>query len=551
MMKCMPLILCLLGIQMGALLQAKTNTADYVIVGLGTSGPVIAKMLTDDKKTSVIALHNDKNLSNKPIIKFSENAAFTVLDATIGPPFYENGETIPQVDANNQEILWAVALPAGGASSINAGAYCRGTREVYSKWEEIAGPEWSVDRIFSIYKKLETYQGKTNNPRFRGRHGPLNILQVPKTTVAKKFTRAVVKATGFPTVLDYNDPKTPIGPSPQFQETQKGPDGELRVSSMTAFLNKKVMTPDGQGVDGRKLCVFFESIALRTIWEGNKAVGVEYLQDGEIHTVFANKGVIVCAGLKSSFFLLHSGVGSQTLLQSLNIPVVFNNPNVGQGLVDQTSVLMAFQADPDDLPIESNTLFQQISWLPDPIGNQKVRQLRLAISYLVPGFILAVFDLVQPKSRGSLTINSANPLVPPVIDLGDFTNPDDLALYQRGLQVYIKKINKEIHKIDHKYELISPDPNILDDDIAVREFIKNNVSCNQSFLSHCRMAPFDQGGVVDSSGYVYGVQNLIVADNSIAPFCMDGSTMATAYLIPFNIAKMIIQKEKVVEGKKE
>lgn len=137
--KRMQMILCLIGVSSMPFLSAKSCSADYVIVGVGTSGPVVAKMLTDDKETSVIALHNGENLSKDPVIKFSENAVLTVLDFVIGPPFYENGLTVPQIGADNREVLWAFALPAGGASSINAGAYCRGTKELYSHWEAIAG----------------------------------------------------------------------------------------------------------------------------------------------------------------------------------------------------------------------------------------------------------------------------------------------------------------------------------------------------------------------------------------------------------------------------
>lgn len=102
--------------------RGKSSRADYVIVGVGTAGAVLAKRLSDDKKTSVIALHIGENLTEDPLIKFSVNARITVPDAIIGPPFYQNGLTVPQPDADNRQLLWAVALPEGGASSINAGA---------------------------------------------------------------------------------------------------------------------------------------------------------------------------------------------------------------------------------------------------------------------------------------------------------------------------------------------------------------------------------------------------------------------------------------------
>lgn len=519
--------------------------ADYVIVGVGTAGGLLAKRLTDDKSTSVVALHIGENLTNDPLIKLSEGALITVPLALIGPPLYQNGLTIPQIEANDRELLWALALPEGGASSINAGAYCRGTDELYAQWEAIAGPLWSVPRISKIYKKLEKYKGSTNNPAARGHYGPIHVRQVSYPgAISLKFSQAQINATGFPIVLDYNDPLTPIGVSPQLQYTQKGYHGRLRVSSATAFLNKKVMTSDGFGVKGRKLRVLFESIGLRTIWNGNTAVGVEYLRKGKIEAVFAKKGVIVCCGLKSSPFLLHSGIGPQALLDSLGIPVIFDNPNVGQGLADQPGIRMIFSANPNDTPSSFKGLFAQISWFPAPGGDPNKRELRLAIASPIPGFALASLDLCQPRSRGSVTIDSANPLAAPVINLGSLTNSEDLTLFQLGLQVYIKNINEVLQVIDPSYRLIYPDPSILDDPSLVQDFIRENVSCNEHFQSHCLMAPLDQGGVVDSTGHVYGVNNLIVADNAIVPLCMDGSPMASAYLIAENIAQLLLMESE-------
>lgn len=523
--------------------NSKKNTADYVVVGVGTAGATITKKLSDDRKNSVIALHRGENLTEDPLIKFSKFSALTVAAGLVPePPLYIGGETTPQVDANDRILDWILALPLGGASSINAGAYCRGTDQLYRQWEEIAGPLWSVERITRIYKKLEKYNGETTNPIFRGYRGPLNVFQVPNPTkVSQTFTQGIIAATGLPFVLDYNDPLTPIGVSSQFQYTYKGARGRLRVSSAVAFLNDEVMTPEGFGVDGRKLRVHFDSTALRVIWEGNKAVGVEYLHKGNIRKVFAKKGVIVCAGLFSSPFLLHSGVGPAALLNSLSIPVVYNNPNVGQDLSDQPGVRIVFTSNPLDTPIDPPAgLFSQISWLPTPGGDPIIRTLRLATANFFPGLTLAIFDLNQPLSRGFVSIDSKDPLSPPVVNLGLLTNSADLNLLIQGFQVYIKNINLALQAIDPLYRLIFPDPAILDDVNLLTEFIKENIATNEHFQSHCRMAPLDQGGVVDSKGAVYGVRNLYVADDSVAPLVMDGSPMASAYLIAANIAEILL-----------
>lgn len=524
--------------------KRRSPRVDYVVVGVGTAGGLMAKRLSDDKTNSVVAIHSGENLTDDPLIALTANSIFTVLAALGDNPLYIRGNTIPQIFADNRELLWVLAQPEGGASSINAGAWVRGTNQVYSQWEAIAGPEWSVNRIIDTYKKLENYHGDTTDPSARGFHGPLSIRQNPNpTTVSQKFTQAEITATGFPFVLDYNDPNTPIGVSSQFQYTQS-PDGLLRVSSATAFLNEKVMTPEGFGVNGRKLRVLFNAFASKVIWQGNKAVGVEYTQDGQTKRVYAKKGVVVCGGLRSSQFLMLSGVGPSAVLNPLNIPVIFDNPNVGQGLADQNRVLAVFTSNPDDTPPNNlqTGLFTQMANLPDPTGDPTIRQIRLATVNAIPGLTAMIVDIVQPLSRGTITINSTDPLAPPVINLGVLSNPSDLDLFLQAFQVYVKNINTALNAIDPEYELIFPNPAILTDIPALTTFIKESINTDEHFQSHCRMAPLDQGGVVDSTGHVYGVQNLIVADDSVVPQDMDGSPMATAYLIAANIARMLLNK---------
>jgi choline dehydrogenase-like flavoprotein len=523
--------------------RSRSKRADYVIVGVGTAGAVLAKKLSDDRTNSVIGIHEGPNLNDDPLIKFSENAELTVPAALIQafPDVFESGNMVPQVFADNQTPLWVVAKPLGGASSINAGAYVKGSVQGYSKWEAIAGPSWSPARIFDVFKALETYDGETTNPASRGYHGPVNVRQEPNPSpLSQKVTGAIVASTGVPFVLDYNDPNTPIGASSQFQYTQKGPDGELRVSSATAFLNRKVMTPSGSGVNGRKLNVLFNSKALRTLWEGNKAVGVEYLsENGNTKRVYAKKGVIVTAGLKSSPFLMLSGVGPKAVLNALNIPVVFDNPNVGQSLADQPHILLLYTANPDDYALNSAGIFSNTAMFPRPGGDPKVRSLRFSGVNPFPGILLVSFDLLQPKSRGSVSINSADPLAPPVVDDGLLSNSDDLALFKSAFQTYIANISTTLSAMDPDYQLVFPDPDIISNDVLLTDFIKEEIDATEHFQCHCRMAPQNQGGVVDSNGRVYGVQNLFVADNSANPEDMDGSPMQTGYLVAYNIALLL------------
>lgn len=574
-----------------ATLGAKEHQVDYIVIGAGTAGATIAKMLSDDLSTSVFLLHNGKNLSQNPDIALTKNAIFTVISTLFGPPLSLTGDSIPQPNIDDRELAWVMGLPEGGATSINAGAWARGTDQVYSQWEAFGGPEWSTAIIENLYKSLENYVGVTPNPSTRGVGGPLNIRQVPvPTPFSVKFSEAIVSSLGVPFVIDYNDPDTPIGASTQMQYTQTGANGEFRQSSVNAFLNASVLTPSGKGVGGRKLTLKLESIALRTIWKGNKAVGVEYFNKGKIKKVYANKGVIVCAGLFSSAFLMHSGVGPREVLEPLCIKVKYDNPNVGRALADQDLLLIAWNTNPADTPISpdnscvsvktlpsglkfnalnsallsslstseqaqllvsilcngfafpGNSIFANIAWLPapgSPLSNE--RQVRITNVNPFPGIAFSLVDLVQPASRGRIVINSPNPLDPPVIDDGMFSNPADLNLYVQTFQTYIKQINAALNQMDSQYSLLFPTLEIINDIDLLTAFIKEAVMSNQCWQSHCRMAPLDQGGVVDGEGRVYGVENLFVADDSIVPVPMDGTPMASAYLIAANIARLLQQ----------
>lgn len=574
-LNCTPLSngFCMFSVSNTSPANININAPDYIIVGAGTAGAVLAKKLSNDHRTSVVALHNGPNLNHNPLIALSKNALLTVLSGLIGPPLYAIAETIPQVFINNRVLSWIYALPLGGASSVNAGAWCRGTNQVYSQWEVINGPNWSVANIQNTYVGLENYTGQTTNPSARGFNGPLPIRQEANpTNVSVKFTQAIINATGVPFVLDYNDPNTPIGASTQVQYTQMGLNGALRASSSIVFLNKNVMNTNGTGVNGRQLHVVFNATADKVIWSGNKAVGVTYYENGEPKNVYATKGIIVSAGVKSSAFLMRSGIGSASLLQSLNIPVVYDNPNVGIGLADQPHVVLIYFSNPDDSPSSTglqiagniitalakteigqalitaigtnvsvqNGLFSQIAWLPAPGGDPAVRALRFASVNPIPGITAVLFDLVQPESRGSIVINSKDPFAEPTMNLGLLSNSDDLNLYINGFQTYIKNINTQLQLIDSSYQMVYPDPAILNNIPLLTTFIQDAVGTNMHFQSHCRMAPLNQGGVVDDTGHVYGVQNLIVADDSIVPVNMDGSPMATAYLAAANIARIII-----------
>ena len=253
--------------------------------------------------------------------------------------------------------------------------------------------------------------------------------------------------------------------------------------------------------------------------------------------------------------------------------MIFSNPSVGQNLKDQLRLVFIYQTNPADSPTlplitiptsivtalaqttvgqqllfyignyvaAQNSMFFQSAWLPVVGGiASDPRLFRLLAINPIPGYAVVLLDLIQPESSGFIAINSSNPSVEPTMDMGVYTAPVDLANTINAVKVYIKDMTEQLALMDPQYQLVYPDPSILTDDVAITNFILSTVGTDMHFQGHCKMAPLNLGGVVDSTGHVYGVQNLIVADDSIAPVGMDGAPMASAYMIADNIANIML-----------
>ncbi len=152
---------------------------------------------------------------------------------------------------------------------------------------------------------------------------------------------------------------------------------------------------------------------------------------------------------------------------------------------------------------------------------------------------------LKPKSRGSIRIQSNDPLQIVLADEALLKNPDDLGAVKNIYQTYIRNIAAQLQAIDPAYRLISPTPDIINDDARLEEFIKENFAHNHHQQGSLRMAPLRNGGVVDRRGAVHGVRDLIVADDSIIPFTVDGNTSAPAFLIGLTIAEQLRKRKPV------
>ncbi|NKI22475.1 GMC family oxidoreductase [Paenibacillus dendritiformis] len=518
----------------------KKITFDYIVVGTGPAGAVLAKILSDDKKTSVLVLEAGENRDKDVPIRDSTQAP--ELEENFFPQYFWQGEGTPQEGVDDRAFEWTTGRLAGGGSSINGEQYVRPTAEVMEKWERLLGNLWSPEKVVQRFKRLERYTGETTDASAHGYHGRIDIRQAPAepTAMAEKLTDAIEKATGFPRILDYNDPDTPLGPFTRWQLFQKR-NGE-RESASTAFLSADVVTPAGRGVRGRKLTVRYQATALGILFSRKRAIGVEYLQAGKCVRAYARKKVILSAGINSAQLLMLSGIGPAGVLREANIPVIYDNPNVGQRLRNHTLNFAVFSANRHDRALPANdpaALYTGGAFLPDPTGLDPHRRAVQLIGIGSRGMLTVAILYLRPKSRGSITIQNKDPLTIVLADEGFLANPDDMEAVKNIYKIYIKNIASELALIDPSYRLVSPDPAVIDNDAQLEAFIKDNFDHNHHQQGSLRMAPLRKGGVVDRAGKVHGVKDLIVADASIIPFTVDGNTSASAYLIGYTIARRL------------
>ncbi len=555
------------------------KTFDFIVIGAGTAGGVIAKKLSDEG-TSVLVLEPGTNMVKE--LSSPSGAISGILSTDNRHSF--NMMTNAEANIGNQQLRVSSGRAIGGSSEHNAMYAVRGSIELYDEWARLVGSQWSYDNVSSLFIENETYTGKTQEPEERGRKGPIFVRQqiIPKGGLTVTLAKATADVLNIPIVEDYN---TGIRDCTFYksQFLNKKVNGQfVRSSTATGYLNNKIVTqgnefhPDEVGVDSRMLVILTKTTVNKILFEEDGrdqvAVGVEFVRNGKSNIAHAIKGIIVCAGNFSSVILQRSGIGNPDDLARAGIETLIDSPNVGHNFQSHFTVGMGVE-------VETKRILELMSADPSnpfPLGAFKGegsrggRRLQLygspTPSFLPTPDVLAnhwgfdpakqsnimsigIFD-INPSSRGTIMAAHSDPETYPSIDLNPLGDPDDLDfMVKQYFETY--NIMKKARELDPEgiYKVVYPPENVFEisNEEEQRKQLESYAKASYRNLAHfggqCRMAKSIRDGVTDGHLNVFGTRNLKVADLSISPILPDGNTSMPSQMIGLNAVRFILEEE--------
>jgi choline dehydrogenase len=524
---------------------------DYVVVGAGSAGCVVAARLSEDASCRVLLLEAggpDRSL----YIRIPAGAA-----TFHGGPNPHNwyGFTEPQPALEGRRMYWPTGKGWGGTSSINGMAYVRGHALDYDGWAAMGLADWSYERVLPYFLKAE--HNERGRSHYHGDAGPLRVSDIPTwQPLSDAFVRAG-EAAGYPLTDDFNGAQ-----QEGFGRLQLTTHNGLRWSTATGYLRPALRR--------RNLAVVSHALVSRFTMQGERVVGVEWLHEGQCQSARASREVILCAGVtRTPQILMLSGIGDAAALSKLGIDVVADRPEVGRNLQDHVSV--------------------QLKWTcPEPVTLYSQRQLltalRTALQYFLfrrgvaqgagveanaflssrhglthpdlqfamvnvlmegeglkglqvtrHGFTISVWHL-RPDSRGHIALSSADPAEHPLVQPNYFSKATEAVALREAVKI-ARHVIAQAPFDRYRGEELVPGPGVQSD-VDIDAFLRRSATGLFHPVGSARMG-VDDAAVVDAQLRVRGVQGLRIADASVMPRIVSGNTNAAVIMIAEKAADLI------------
>jgi choline dehydrogenase len=528
-----------------------TDSVDYVIVGAGASGAAVAAKLSEDGTTTVLLLEagpvDTKNEVHIP-------AAFSALFRS---ELDWNYDTTPQPELAGRTIYWPRGRMLGGSSSINAMMWVRGFAADYDRWAETAGSGWSYSALLPYFRSVERVEGNTDPDQGCGGAISIEHQRSPRSHTAT-FLKAVVQA-GYAVVAPNS--ARPDGFSQTMVSQRKG---------------KRFSSADGYLVPSKaraNLTVRTGAQATRVLFDGTRAIGVEYLLDGMTTRATARREVVLSGGaVNTPQLLMLSGIGPRAQLEKFGIPVRVDSPEVGENLRDHLLSGLIIETAGDTLfsakkmPELVNFLARGRGMLTSNIAEAygfvrsdpslelpDIEIIFAPVAFIGEGLIPAPAHavtvgaiLLKPESTGTITLASADPLAAPLIDpryLSD-TAGTDRARLMAGLGICEDILEAPALQTTTGPHFLAPEgadtlTRIKRDTLA----LETAAHTLYHPVGTARMG-MDSASVVDEQLRVRGVQGLRVADASVMPDIIRGHTQAASMVIGEKAADLLLQSAK-------